>query len=272
MHILAGVKCMRTKVAVCSDVGKHRGVNQDNFFINGFVNENHRTRIIRSFFASKKEQVICVCDGMGGEMHGEIASLIAVKKMRSYSDKHGRFIDDFEQHAKTYIDRANKAICDYIDTHDRETMGSTLALLCISIKNRFAMAANVGDSKIFLFRAGILTKLSIDHNEAQRLVDLEIISEEEARTHKDKSKLTQHLGIPPEEMIIEPSISDSVLLNKGDMFLICSDGLTDMLNYAEITNVLSQRSSVKARCKALVDKANSNGGVDNITVVICEVV
>ena len=73
-------------------------------------------------------------------------------------------------------------------------------------------------------------------------------------------------------MIIEPAISDSILLNKGDIFLICSDGLTDMLTYGDIITVLSHKKSVKSQCKALVDKANTNGGVDNITVIICKVV
>lgn len=263
---------MKIKTAVCSSAGVKRRINQDNFCINGFINKKSKPFMIKSFFSSSSEQMLCICDGMGGEECGEIASLLAVQKLSSYLKKYDSFVEKFDRHSQAFALSANKTICEYMSNNSIESMGSTFALLCISPKTREAVAANVGDSKVYLYRNNLLTKLSVDHNAAQRLVDLGMISEEEALTHKEKSKLTQHLGIPSEEMIIEPAISDSILLHKGDMFLICSDGLTDMLTYTDIINIFSRKLSVKAQCKALVDKANANGGVDNITVITCKVV
>ncbi len=83
--------------------------------------------------------------------------------------------------------------------------------------------------------------------------------------------MTQHLGIFAEEMILEPYITDNVIISKKDIFLICSDGLTDMLNYKEIELLLGEKISVKKKCKRLVEKANANGGEDNITVILAEI-
>ena len=262
---------MKIKTAVCSSAGVKRRVNQDNFYVNGYINKKHDVYILKSFLSSSKEQLLCICDGMGGEEYGEIASLLAVQKVGKYKNKYGSIIKNFERHAEAFALSANKKICEYMISNDIDSMGSTLAFLCVAPKERQAVAANVGDSKIYLFRNGKLLKLSTDHNSAQRLVELGIISEDEARTHKDKSQLTQYLGIPQEEMIIEPEISDCVLLNKGDIFLLCSDGLTDMLECNEIENIISARASVRSKCKKLVYQANRNGGVDNVTVVLCEV-
>lgn len=99
-----------------------------------------------------------------------------------------------------------------------------------------------------------------------------MITEEEARTHKGKSKLTQHLGIHPEEMVIEPEISEEIPIQKGDVFLVCSDGLTDVMNYNEIIQVLSLKLSTKRKCKRIIQTSNDNGGVDNITAIICEII
>ena len=86
--------------------------------------------------------------------------------------------------------------------------------------------------------------------------------------HKDKSKLTQHLGIFQEEMVLEPFITDNIILEKDDLFMICSDGLTDMLNYEQIAEILKSNASLKDKCKKLVGEANNKGGDDNITVVL----
>ena len=263
---------MKAKVAICSSVGRRRNINQDNFFVNGFINKESKSNISRSFFRSGKEQILCVFDGMGGENDGEIAALIAAQKLCSYCGKYSDLTDKIRRHIQSYTSSANRAICEYIDASEGKNMGSTLAFVCISPKEKVAFVANVGDSKVFLLRSGVLTKLTVDHNEAQRLVDLGMITEEEARTHKGKSKLTQHLGIHPEEMVIEPEISEEIPIQKGDVFLVCSDGLTDVMNYNEIIQVLSLKLSTKRKCKRIIQTSNGNGGVDNITAIICEII
>ena len=167
-----------------------------------------------------------------------------------------------------YVQSANNAICTFIQENNGERSGSTMALLCISPEKKEAVASNVGDSKVFLYRKSELKKISEDHNQAQTLVNLGMITEDEARTHKDKSKLTQHLGIFQDEMVLEPYITDNIIIEKDDLFMICSDGLTDMLSYDEIGNILNENISLKDKCKKLVEKANEKGGEDNITVVL----
>lgn len=259
---------MKVKTAVCTSVGRKREVNQDNFCVNGFINSDAKTYILKSYFSSSKEQLLSVCDGMGGEKHGEIASLLASRQLAEYQEENPCLAEDFENHVRKFAFHANAAVCKYMESHGDEHMGSTLASLCISPGHGKAMAANVGDSKVYLFRDGNLEKLTVDHNVAQRLVDMGIITQEEARTHKEKSKLTQHIGISPDELEIEPHISRAVELKKGDLFLICSDGLTDMLDEKAICDILASDGSVKEKCHTLVSTADQNGGTDNTTVVL----
>lgn len=263
---------MRIKVVVCTSAGMKRKNNQDNFFVNGFVNKRRANSLFKSFLSSAGEQVLCICDGMGGEKNGDVASFIAVESLKRYSKRYSHLFSRFDEHMQAYVQSANKNICTYIKNNNGERMGSTMAALCISPKEREAVAANVGDSKVYLFRDGRLKKLSEDHNQAQSMVNIGIITEEEARTHKDKSKLTQFLGIFQNEMIIEPFLSDNIMIRKNDIFLLCSDGLTDMLTHKEIEEILSGKNGAGSKVRSLVECANQKGGNDNITVILAQVV
>ena len=263
---------MKCKTVVCSSVGMKRKINQDNFYVNGFINEEQERYILKSYFSSKKEQVLCVCDGMGGEKYGEVASYISVKKLISYKGRYSNLINRFSEHMNSYVQSANNAICSFVQENNGERSGSTMALLCISPEKNEAVAANVGDTKVFLLRDKELKRISEDHNQAQSLANLGLISEEEARTHKDKSKLTQHLGIFQEEMMLEPYITDNIILKKNDLFLVCSDGLTDMLDYSEIADILNRDTTLKKICRKLIEVANTKGGDDNITAILAELI
>lgn len=260
---------MKIKVSVFSSVGIKLKVNQDNFYVNGFINKNCKNRIKKTFFATSKEQVLAICDGMGGESDGEKASLISVKKIIQYKSRYSSLSERFEEHADVIVKSANKALCEYMEDSSVR-VGSTIAMLCVDVKKEEATAMNVGDSKVILCRDDNIIKLSRDHNQAQTLVEMGIISEEEARVHKDKSKLTQHLGIMADEMIIEPYISDTVMLKKGDMFVLCSDGLTDALDNDDIKRIINSRKRNIA--KRLVNEAEKNNSKDNITVICAKVI
>lgn len=262
---------MKCKTVVCSSVGMKRDINQDNFYLNGFINEKQKKYVLKSQCPSKKEKILCICDGMGGEKYGEIASYIAVKKLKSYKERYSNLIERFEEHINAYVQSANNALCTFIKENNGERSGSTMALLCISPQKKEAVASNLGDSKVFLYRNNELKKVSEDHNKAQSLVNIGLITEDEARTHKDKSVLTQHLGIFQNEMVLEPFITDNIIVEKKDIFVLCSDGLTDMLGYEEIVNILKLNVSLKRRCKQLVKEANKLGGGDNITVILAEI-
>lgn len=263
---------MRIKTAVCTSVGMKRKSNQDNFYVNGFVNKSNKQFLLKKFLSSKKEQILCICDGMGGEKNGDVASFIAVESLDKYRKKYSNLFSRFDEHMNAYVQSANKNICTYIKNNDGERMGTTMVTICISPENDEAVVANVGDSKAYLYRNEVMKKISEDHNQAQSMVNIGIISEEEARTHKDKSKLTQYLGIFQNEMLIEPFLSDNIIMRKNDIFLLCSDGLTDMLENREIENVLKQKNGIKYKAKKLVDIANRKGGKDNITIILAQAI
>ncbi len=130
---------------------------------------------------------------------------------------------------------------------------------------------NIGDSRAYLFRSGRLTQLSQDHTPVRQMVDLGVIKAEEARTHPDRHKLSQHLGIFPSEMVIEPYVAEPVAILSGDIFLLCSDGLTEMLPDEAIRERLLGGKTPEEKGKTLTEQAMKKGGGDNITVVLVQV-
>ena len=263
---------MKVKVVVCSSVGKKRKINQDNFFAHGHMNLKFKPYVYHSLMKIRKERTYAICDGMGGEKNGEVASLVVVRLLNKYLKKYSNLFEKFDKHVNCFIDNANKAICKLIRDNDNERMGSTIAMLCVAPERESAIIANVGDTKVLLYRDNKIERISEDHNQAQSLVSMGLISEEEARVHKDKSKLTQHLGIFAEELVLEPFISDYIPIKSGDYFIICSDGLTDMLSYDEISSVVCEKLCTQKKVKKLISQANEKGGNDNITVIMLEVI
>ena len=244
-----------------TDVGKSRKNNEDNFFCNGRYKENTDTPHYE--YGEKKlsdRNLYAVCDGMGGQEKGEAASLIAVKALSRYQ------LRSLSDNVKDYIDEVNNEICELILNNNGESSGSTAAIL--DIVGNTAKAYNIGDSRIYIFRNRKLKQLSLDHTQAQQMVKMGIITPEAAKTHKDRHILTQHLGIFTDEMLISPYSTDEILINDGDRFLLCSDGLTDMLDDSEIGQILNQDMPSEKTAKALVRTALENGGRDNVTVQV----
>ena len=147
-------------------------------------------------------------------------------------------------------------------------IGSTFAGLYIN--NKTAYIVNIGDSRVYLLRSGVLWQMSRDHTSIQQMIDMNVMTKEKARLHPDRHKLTQHLGILPSEMIIEP-FSTKVELQDTDTFLLCSDGLTDMLENFEIENELNSTNTIKQKTENLYNAAFNNGGKDNITILTVQV-
>lgn len=245
-------------------MGNVRKNNEDNFFINGEYKSNSDANH-HGIFDQNKYSVYCyaVCDGMGGYEYGEKASLEAVKSLNDvYSEK------------KTFnlvesILLANKRVCELTNDGNKVKMGTTIVVLQIKGKN--ARFANIGDSRLYLFRDNSLKQLSQDHTTARQLIELGIIDSEQVRQNKKNHELTQYLGINEEEFLIEPFCGDSIVVKKGDVFLLCSDGVTDMLSDEEICDLLKAHKtseSSKDDVKKIIEKTLDNGGKDNITVVI----
>ena len=252
---------LQLSFALRSDAGRVRGNNEDNFYWNGQyrqdVNCLHST--LGGSAVPDRQILAAVCDGMGGEACGELASLMAVRHLRPCA------FEAVKATAEQSIREANDEICEEMKQR-RRRMGTTLAALYLD--GGRAMACNIGDSRVYLFRSGSLRQLTRDHSKASRLVRMGILTEEEARNHPSKHELTQHLGILPEEMVLEPEFSEELEVHPGDLFLLCSDGLTDMAGDAEIAKLLSAHTDVARKADALLAAALEHGGRDNITLVL----
>lgn len=250
--------------AAITHVGKVRENNEDNYFVNG------RYRVDTDIFNEVYEtcgrgdkHLFSVCDGMGGEAYGELASLIAVRTLKKFVNK------KISECIHDYVNHANKLICSEIEKNDGARIGSTVALLYIDETGAYGY--NIGDSRIYLMRDGCLTQLSKDHTQAQSMVDMGLLEPEKMNSHKGKHKLTQHLGIFSDELIIQPYTAEPIAVKNNDIFILCSDGLTDMMDNAEIESIAGRNESPKDIADTLVGVALAKGGKDNTTVVIVKV-
>jgi len=256
------------RATAASHVGNIRGNNEDNFFLNG-KSLGLSIEGIATESDVSSGGLYAVCDGMGGEESGEVASKIAVDTLQEY---HAQTLENettFNKIMRSYVDEANTRICAEIEKNGGKRMGTTLASLYIN--DGVAHVCNLGDSRVYLIRNGEIIQLSQDHTQVKRLIDMGILDNKSAKTHPERHKLTQHLGIFPKELIIEPFYADKIHLEDGDVFILCSDGLTDMLDNSEIEMALNLYSDPKSVAEKLVELALENGGRDNVTVIVANV-
>ncbi len=247
-----------------SNVGKKRGNNEDNFYLSGVTVDSAND--ITAKFSDSSKLATAVFDGMGGEAAGEKASQIAAV---TFGEKLSEIINsDFSESVITStIESANQKVCDEIRKMGKR-MGCTYVSLGFS--NNTIHIANVGDSRAYLLRDGKLHCISKDHTVSQSMVDSGVISYEDSQKIKEKHMLTQHIGIFPDEMVLEPYFK-SFEAKENDVVLLCSDGLTDMLSDSEIQAVLQQQTNPEEATNFLVEKALENGGKDNVTVIVAKV-
>jgi protein phosphatase len=199
---------------------------------------------------------------MGGEANGELASLVTVQSLRPCA------LDEVFEIAGESIAEANEMLCDEMLSNGGKRMGSTLAALYVDETK--AVAVNIGDSRIYRMRDGVLQQLSKDHTIVQQMVDMGAITKAEARTHKRRHVLSQNIGIFPEEMMIEPHFTEPFDIEAEDVFVLCSDGLTDMVTDEEIGDALAAGDIAK-QGELLLKRALENGGRDNVTIHIVKV-
>lgn len=250
--------------AAYTHVGKVRTNNEDNYNLFGHYKESTDINEQKySMVSDASNALASVCDGMGGASSGELASLIAVSNMHPCS------IGSVESHSNAEINHINNLICEEIDKRNGTRIGSTLVSLYID--DNKAVCCNVGDSRCYFMRNGQLMLLSKDHSEGQRMIDYGMMSEEEAKNSKSWHVLTQHLGIFTDEFILEPFYSEVVNLMPGDKFLLCSDGVTDLMSDHDIGNILVQSKAPEAIAEDMVNMALEKGGKDNTTVIVLTV-
>lgn len=234
-----------------SHIGKRRSINQDNFICDGKYIECEAKRMnypITGSVSTKSPLIVGVFDGMGGEECGEIASLIAAKHASKLTIGKRAADDVFK-----YCMDANEEICKYAQENLIGSMGTTAAMLVFHEAE--IVLCNIGDSKIFRFSKGAIEQISYDH----------VVRS----AYSTKPPLSQNLGIPPDEMLIEPYLAHGKC-KKDDIYLICSDGLTDMVKTDDIKSVV-EKMKFEEIAQTLLDKALENGGRDNITIIVCKI-
>lgn len=247
--------------SACSSMGHVRRNNEDDFYLNGIRMEKEHMNDGGHWTVqtAKGHQLYSVCDGMGGQASGEEASSRAIALLDSLREQLDSGVP--EQEAITaYVRRANRAVLD-IDQGGRA--GTTWTLL--HIFEGIATVAHLGDSRVYMLRDGELACVTEDHSEIQRLMNLGFITPEEAEEHPLRHALVRYLGMD-EEYDCTPTFSPPIALQSGDRFLLCSDGLTDMLPEEAIGEVLSREPAQASL--ALVNAALDAGGKDNCTVVV----
>ena len=241
--------------AACGcNMGKRRQNNEDNFlFLDQHLPEENGglPEILTCKSKLGKRPCFSVFDGLGGENFGESASFSAAKCQLVMRQKPPRRITP--KYLVQMVQQLNDAVMQCKREHFTEYMGTTMVSLIFTPWK--AHICNVGDSRAYLLRKTNLQQLSVDH-----------IAQQPANSTR-KAPLTQSLGLDPEEITLQPHFA-SVALRRGDRFLLCSDGLTDMLTDAQIAAILQEKTDAKACAEALIQGALEAGGKDNITVVI----
>jgi protein phosphatase len=219
-----------------------------------------------SYLSSKP--VAAVADGMGGHSAGEVASAIAIEELAALGERgpwenETAATDDLKQ----AILRANRRIRE-MAASDRKLNGMGTTLVALLEDGDMVHVANVGDSRGYLLRQGELSQVTVDHSLVQELVDDGRLSPEDAERHPQRSVITRALGIDPE---VEFDLF-TYKLQVGDRLLLCSDGLSDVVEPTQIRNVLLRVRSPQKAARQLVTVANEQGGPDNITVIVVEAV
>ena len=233
-----------------SDVGKVREMNQDYYYISNSLDE---------------VQLYILADGMGGYNGGEIASKIAVETAKNYIENNFKEIekdrDSIIQLLGSSMEYANMVVYEKSkENAELQGMGTTLEI-CLIYNNKVYIG-HVGDSRIYRIRKEFIRKLTQDHSYVQKLVADGTITKEEAAHHPQKNMLMKALGC---NAFVEPDVMVKGFL-KDDILIMCSDGLTNMVDQETIYKMASK--NIEQAPKDLVELANNNGGYDNITVVV----
>jgi len=218
------------------------------------------------------ENFFVLADGMGGHQAGEIASheAVAILSRLVKEDKAkpllSKSVDDIVDILRQAFYRVNAGVYTLsCQNEDWKGMGTTLC--CLIIHPQGAICAHVGDSRIYRLRSQRLEQLTQDHSLLRELADLGQIEEDQTSGGLYRNILTRAIGTEP---IVEPTVMVSDIA-VGDAFLLCSDGLSDLLSKADIEKILNQGDDLEENAKKLIKVAKQRGGYDNITVVLVKV-
>jgi serine/threonine protein phosphatase PrpC len=222
--------------------------------------------------------LVVLADGMGGHRGGEIASTMTVdaiisnlqQKLPTISAGEIDEASGFSRESICLQDavvEANQSVFQASESNpDHKGMGTTVVVLQF-YNNTFSLA-HIGDSRCYRLRSGKFEQITKDHSLLQELIDRGFYTPEEARKSMNKNLVTRALGIDP---VVMPDIQEDIVL-KNDIYLLCSDGLTDLVEDEDIYLTINQFSAnLEEAAKQLITKANQNGGKDNISVMLCRI-
>jgi serine/threonine protein phosphatase PrpC len=222
--------------------------------------------------------LVVLADGMGGHRGGEIASTMTVdviisnlqQKLPKISAGEIDEASGFSRESiclQNAVVEANQSVFQASESNpDHKGMGTTIVVLQF-YNNTFSLA-HIGDSRCYRLRSGKFEQITKDHSLLQELIDRGFYTPEEARKSMNKNLVTRALGIDP---VVMPDIQEDIVL-KNDIYLLCSDGLTDLVEDEDIYLTINQFSAnLEEAAKQLITKANQNGGKDNISVMLCRI-
>lgn len=232
---------MKADVASATDIGLVRDHNEDAYLA--------------------RDPLYAVADGMGGHLGGEVASAIALETIGDVVAS-----DGIEALADA-VRRANRAVYER-QVGDVEVAGMGTTLTAVALQGSRLYIAHVGDSRAYLLRDDSLQMLTQDHSLVGEMMREGRLTESQARVHPRRSTLTRALGIAGE---IEVDTSE-IAVRAGDRILLCTDGLTGMVEDPRLKEILKDDTGPRDACAALIAEANGSGGVDNITAVVIDLI
>jgi protein phosphatase len=239
---------MILRAAACSDVGLRRAGNED-------------------AFAVAPELGFClVADGMGGHTAGQVASQLASEAAKRAIQTLEGATATLSEKLRFAVTSANRAIFAAAQRQPEYAGMGTTVVAVLAAGERAALA-HVGDSRAYLVRAGRIRLLTDDHSIVAELLRRQEISLDAARDHPHRHVLTRALGVRP---TVEPDLAELTPAH-GDVFVLCSDGLTNHVEHHELAKQISEQPNLQDACDELVELANHRGGEDNITVVLARV-
>lgn len=266
--------------AARSDVGKIRQNNEDHYLVARLrraikIDATNLDSLRIPLLREEGGHLLAVADGMGGMASGEDASFLAISAglellrdaAKWYLDVSGpNEIEELVETCRSYIKQINQRVYAHASQDlAKEGMGTTLSV-AYSVGLRL-FVIHVGDSRVYLSHGGTLQQITRDHTVAQDLATTGRITQSEVKSHRMRNVLTNYIGSPDQGIKAE---IHRLELHSGDRLLLCSDGLSDQVDDAEIARILADEAEPKAACDRLVDAALASGGRDNITVIVAD--
>lgn len=241
--------------------GNYKVNNEDNFYLNGVMKEES-TSILLEKGECQGTAVFAVSDGIGGEAAGEKAAFLSMSYLKD------AVLNGSVQLTDEYVNNMNVWLCSQQRHYKISNMGCTLVLAKL-YGNRMDFL-NLGDSRLYLMHENRLLLLSEDHTEYEYLKQYDMLPKNAAALEHSKHTLLQHLGVDSGEMLLAPQTGKTELWSK-DKLLLCSDGISDMLEDTVILSILLNHASPEEACIALVDRAMECGRTDNLTAVVISI-